>query len=205
MHPDFKGLGLATIKCFLFVSLLSFLYNRLGGSLDPILTAFLVNCVLAFCFLLFFSAHGAPFTWAPKRKRWFLVPLFFLLIILGLGIASSNELEPQDLSSFVLPVLLVPIVEEIVFRMGLWVILGKISDGSKLYLTAVSFAGLHASSSNLPLGPFLLGLISQWMLLRGAGLSTVTLLHMACNATIVIFLTLDPRWLDWLKIFYINP
>ncbi|MEI8025252.1 MAG: CPBP family intramembrane glutamic endopeptidase [Pseudomonadota bacterium] len=204
MPLESRSLGVATFKSFVFVILMAQIYSHIGGSGNPIVVPFLVNSLLALCVLLHFSSYGFPFSLLPKRRTWLFVPLFFLLGALVLGLLSSEKVQIPDLRAFILPVMLVPIVEEIIFRMGLWSFFGRIPPGAKLYLTAASFACLHTNGSQIPLGPFLLGLVSQWMLLQGAGLVTVILLHMASNATIVIFLTLDPRWLDWLRIFYIN-
>jgi hypothetical protein len=180
------------------------IYGQFSIPENSILVAFLVNVLIAFSLLLVFSSYGSPFSLFPQKTTWLLVPLLFLMGVTGLGLLSSESMQIPDLKEFVLPVVLVPIVEEIIFRMGLWSFLGRIPTGAKLYLTAASFACLHTNGSQIPLGPFLLGLAAQWMLLQGAGLMTVILLHMASNASIVIFLTLDPRWLDWLRIFYIN-
>ncbi len=204
MPLESRKLGVATFKCFVLVILLAQIYGQFRISENPILVAFLVNSLIAFSFLLYFSNYGTPFSFFPKKATWLFVPLLFLIGVTGLGLLSSERVQIPDLKAFILPVVLVPIVEEIIFRVGLWSFLGRIPTGAKLYLTAASFACLHTNGSQIPLGPFLLGLLAQWMLLRGAGLVTVILLHMACNATIVIFLTLDPRWLDWLRIFYIN-
>jgi len=204
MPLESRSLALATLKSLVFVFLMAQGYSYLGPAEKPFIAAFMVNSLIALCVLLMFSTYGSPFTFLPRRWAWFLVPFLLLLGAIGLGMVSSEKVQIPDLRAFVLPVVLVPIVEEIIFRMGLWRFLGGIHPGAKLYLTAVSFACLHTNGSQLPVGPFLLGVLSQWMLLRGAGLGAVILLHMASNATIVIFLALDSRWLDWLGIFYIN-
>lgn len=183
----------------------NFLYRALAASQDTALSAFVTNMLGAFCLLLIYARRPAPFRLLPEKSAWFLVPIIVLMISLCAGsLSSSGEWQSLELSPYLLSVVFVPIAEELVFRVGLWGWLGPVPNGTRIYLTSASFAILHTASSPWPIGPLLLGIINQVILLRGGGLITAILLHMACNATVVIFLALDPRWLDWLRVFYLH-
>jgi membrane protease YdiL (CAAX protease family) len=196
---------LAVLKSVLFVSVCNYLYRALAVSEDSALPAFVTNMLGAFCILLIYTRQPPPFRFLPERSAWFLVPILVLAISFCAGsLSSSGDWHSLELSPYILSVVFVPIAEELVFRVGLWGWLGGVPIGTRIYLTSASFAILHSASSPWPIGPLLLGIINQVILLRGGGVLTAILLHMACNATVVIFLALDPRWLDWLGVFYLH-
>ena len=196
---------LAVLKSIFFVSVCNYLYSALAVSQESALPAFVTNMLGAFCILLIYTRQPAPFRLLPERSAWLLVPILVLAISFCAGsLSSSGDWHSLDLSPYLLSVVFVPIAEELVFRVGLWGWLGGVPNGTRIYLTASSFAILHTASSPWPIGPLLLGVINQVILLRGGGVLTAILLHMACNATVVIFLALDPRWLDWLGVFYLH-
>ena len=196
---------LAVLKCLCFIFGCNFLYRLMPTSHDSIFSAFMINMLGAFCVLIVCAGRLAPFRFFPSHPKWLMVPTLILVVALSAGMMSSlGRGYSLHFSQYLLSVVLVPIAEEILFRVGLWGWLGPVSNGARIYLTSVSFAALHSASNSWPIGPFLLGVLSQVILLRGGGLLTAILLHMACNATVVIFLALDPRWLDWLSVFYLH-
>jgi membrane protease YdiL (CAAX protease family) len=111
-------------------------------------------------------------------------------------------------------VTLIPLVEEVVFRRGIGDFLrryGGVLWGS--YLSALVFSAIHASpdlphlvalSVGLPLGPFLLGASCEALVVVTGRLLPAILFHMACNASVLVFASLDARWLDWLSPLYLK-
>jgi membrane protease YdiL (CAAX protease family) len=169
------------------------------------------------------------FIWS--RKKFNKVPLleskgpilyyYPSLVILGLaaiaafstrmtyGIVHTRGISEQ----YFFWILWVPIVEEIVFR-------GMIGEKFRAsfgvlwgtWFSALVFALVHAKPTianlaalnvGVPIGPFLLGLAAEFLLIKSRSLWPAIALHAACNATPVIFKLIDHRWLKWLEVLYI--
>ncbi|MFW7382063.1 MAG: type II CAAX prenyl endopeptidase Rce1 family protein [Oligoflexus sp.] len=112
-----------------------------------------------------------------------------------------------------LVLLLIPIIEELVFRFGLGNllkrILGSFWGG---YFSILLFAWVHILASApselsnyliLPLGPLLLGLTCEVLWQRSQKILVPILLHIAANMTALIFHYGDPSWLTKLGSFYL--
>ena len=153
------------------------------------------------------------FTQRPVRMFF---PAFSVILCSMLLVLISRQLgQPtvrDDLATHVAWIVWIPIVEEIVFRLGIgawlrsW--LGEIWGG---WFGAVLFALIHASPTfenitkgplGLPIGPFLLGLMCEFLFAASGRLWPIVAFHAACNSTIVIFALGDDRWLDWLEFLY---
>ncbi len=108
----------------------------------------------------------------------------------------------------------VPLIEELIFRRGVGRLLKQRAGfWLGIYLASLIFALAHTGfpsggswteMSAPPLGPFLLSLACELLYWRSQSLLGPLLLHAACNATPLIFLLLDPRWLDWLQVLYMR-
>lgn len=107
-----------------------------------------------------------------------------------------------------------PILEEIIFRVGFGSYFRKIA-GNLLggYFSALLFSIMHSDptfqrflsgEAGVLLGPFLLGIICEYLFLKTGRLMPVVLFHMACNSTVVVFMLIDSRWLNWLRYLYIG-
>jgi len=122
---------------------------------------------------------------------------------------SAFSLTPLHLCA----IFWIPFVEEIVFRRGISPCLRYYSGpfwGS--YLTVLLFAGLHGNPTwahlrsgefGMPLGPLLLGAVSEGLYRMTRSLGSSIWLHMACNATAVLLPYGDlesVRWLRWLYV-----
>lgn len=106
----------------------------------------------------------------------------------------------------------IPVVEELTFRVGFGNFFRKrygIMLGA--YLSAILFAFVHtlpsvdkiaAGAIGIPLGPFFLAMANEFIVVSTGRLKPAILLHMACNASVPIFLYFDPRWLKWLSALY---
>jgi membrane protease YdiL (CAAX protease family) len=128
---------------------------------------------------------------------------------------SPNSVEKARIEYFQIAwILWIPVVEEIVFRVGVGNFfrkLGSISLGS--YFSAIVFALVHSSLSLknlfslnffLPLGPLLLGLIAEFLYLKSdKKVFPIIAFHASCNLSVVVFSMFDARWLTWLRLLYI--
>jgi membrane protease YdiL (CAAX protease family) len=109
-------------------------------------------------------------------------------------------------------ILWIPFVEELVFRAGIGAALQKYAPGIwGMWFSALIFAWVHTSPSlsgllagqmGLPLGPFFLGIICEYLRVAGGSLVPAIIFHMVCNSTVVAFTLVDPRWMDWLSWLY---
>lgn len=127
--------------------------------------------------------------------------------ILGGTVQAAPDWYPQ-----IAFILWVPVVEEIVFRAGFGEFFQKYAPGFwGIWFCALLFAWVHTLPSmgsilqgnvGLPLGPFLLGLICEYIRIIGRSLIPVILFHMVCNGTVVIFSLTDARWMNWLSPLY---
>lgn len=142
-----------------------------------------------------------------------------LVVALGAAIlaAASAALLPDPASQSGAPanlawILWVPVVEEVVFRGGVFAALRRFcATVWAAWFSAIIFALAHAGPTltrllsgdvGVPLGPFFLGLLTAALYARTGRLLPAVLLHAACNATPLIFAALDARWLDWLGFLY---
>ena len=207
--------------------------SSLGPKLDDILNATLWNLVIFLVLLIFFFkdirgwAYLLPKFKIRKSKMIFnfflkypaMVGVCYFTVILMLAastwfLTGSRQIAWElDYRAFVLTVILVPIVEELLFRGLVTNLFFKISGSSwAAYFSVLCFTALHGVGSPadvftlniaLPLGPLLLGAACELLRFFGFSLIAPVALHMAANATIFIFSVLDSRWLDWLSVFYI--
>ncbi|MBQ47330.1 MAG: hypothetical protein CMP10_07655 [Zetaproteobacteria bacterium] len=151
-----------------------------------------------------------------SNKFW-LVPLFLMLLTLMAAAASrffGNEPVFGELPDrILLYIVVVPVVEELVFRGGLSRILTKYyGDFWGRYASVVIFAWVHSMptlsdlvslNTGIPLGPILLGAICEYMVKKTGRITLSIVTHAVCNGTVLIFALLDERWLDWLGFLYI--
>lgn len=109
-------------------------------------------------------------------------------------------------------VIWVPIVEEALFRRYIgdfFRTIGSTIWGS--FFSVLIFSALHGTTItgawntwtfSLPPGPLLLGFLCEALLIKTGRLWPAIWLHAACNATAMIFLAVDDRWLQYLEFFY---
>lgn len=109
-------------------------------------------------------------------------------------------------------ILWIPLVEELVFRVGIGAALRRIGPVTwGIWFSALVFALAHSAPTfermiagqvGVPLGPFALALICEGLYLKTGRLLPIVALHAACNATPLVFGVIDARWLDWLGFLY---
>ena len=130
----------------------------------------------------------------------------FLLI---LGALKGIEIKGLPMGQLLLMVSIVPFFEEIVFRVGFGSYFRKIGGFlGGAYFSALLFAyahsmptieGLQAGIINIPLGPFLLGLICEYLFFTSKSILPGVSFHIACNTTAVLFY--QKEWFAYYKWF----
>jgi len=109
-------------------------------------------------------------------------------------------------------ILWVPVIEEALFRVGIGGIFRGIGGGwVGGYFSAMVFSLVHSQPTldrllamdvGLPLGPLFLGIICEWLWVKSRSFAVPVVFHAACNATVAVFISVDPRWLHWLRLLY---
>jgi len=143
------------------------------------------------------------------------LPALLVLVISVLLVLFKAEtpyrFEHFSLKSFA-TVLLVPVVEEVCYRLGLSRLFSSI--GGRIwggYFSALVFTTMHSLPSveriinqeiGFFFGPFLLALFCELIFGWSKQLFPAILLHMACNSTGVIFSMAGGYWLNFFRFFY---
>lgn len=146
--------------------------------------------------------------------------MVFLASLVSRSWSGSGSLSLAEGAPFVLQmppwsfVLWVPWVEETFYRVGVGGIYQRYFPGwLGIWFSSILFSLIHSPMSlgsimsgslSLPLGPFFLGILCgsayQWT----QNIWTPVAIHAVCNGTVMIFTWLDPRWLGWLQILYLE-
>lgn len=221
-----KAFAILTVFVLSIGLLLGHAYQGVANVISgpPWMAALLVHTVM--------SAGILVVVWRDSRLRPVLayppVPARFLpafywsipvVVLAGTALlATATRLGVPGATSAAVPsvqwawILVVPVAEEIVFRLGIGT--GFRRWGGPLWgawFSSILFAWVHTQPSweslwsgelGLPMGPFLLGLACEAMLVCGRSLYPVIFLHAACNGTVVVFSAIDARWLSWLGYLY---
>ncbi len=209
--PSLRDMTLSMLLIFAGGYALSLVYPWIGSLAQPSwLPIALLHSLIAF--ILMQRLPQVP----RKMGAWAYAPGIIILFGALLISLASRWLGPYaPPSSFrfdstqVAWILWIPIVEECVFRMGIGRFLrGRIGPLWGAYASAILFAIAHSEGPTLipaiPLGPLLLGLLCEAIDLRTGRITAAMAAHAACNASAWIFASIDPRWLDWLKDFYVR-
>jgi membrane protease YdiL (CAAX protease family) len=106
-----------------------------------------------------------------------------------------------------------PLIEETVFRAGIGSFFrGMGGPWLGGYLSATFFSLMHTTptlprllsgQAGFVLGPFLVGLACEYLFAKTGRFLPPFFFHLACNSTVLIFMVMDPRWLDWLSYLYL--
>lgn len=223
MNPGVGKILLALLLAFLLATALTEIY-RLTAMLSELSlweSAALVHTALSLIVLAGWRRWRLPKRESLTLGKYSLpVSCAFLpgiAVLIGAFFVSALTSRHYDLTVWTpevaLMVLWVPLVEELVFRVGLGGFfrrgLGVVLGG---YVSALLFALVHGlpgfaelfrGNLGLPLGPLLLGLANEALYVKSGRIAPIFFLHAACNGTAVVFRTFDPRWLDWLSWFYL--
>lgn len=207
-----KLLAAVVVSALSLSALYLFSQKQLGGTWQPIA---LTNGVLAVIIFLI-SSQKQVFGLSALKLRFFYPAIALIVGVLGLcglsrmfGGATTVASHP-DAWAFIV---IIPLVEEVVFRIGFGAFFRRYAGvlwGA--YFSALLFALVHVLPTpeklmtlqiGLPLGPFLLGLCTEWIYAKSSRLLPIYAFHAACNGTVFLFQHFDARWLDWLGLFYI--
>ena len=202
--------------------LLSEAYQVVGSVVSsPIVAALLLNSLLAACFLVYNrppipSLFNFCSEFVESRWIYFGIGIYFLCLCLVPMFSSAFGSIPDrvfETPHFFVTIILVPIVEEVVFRLAIGGWIRAMWEGlGGYYLSALFFGTIHATPTigrivegqvGVVLGPFLLALICEWLYYKTKSLLAPILFHGMCNGSVLIFMYTDPRWLDWLSFLYI--
>ncbi|WP_159455453.1 CPBP family intramembrane glutamic endopeptidase [Pseudobacteriovorax antillogorgiicola] len=169
--------------------------------------------------MIWFYQKGDREVFSVLGGRWFwwllaLSPALLAAIVAGLSGLNYNKSIAPSLHQLLISVFWVPLVEELMFRLGLTDLLKAKSPVLFAgYGSGIIFALMHTGFSwrhlvnlefGLPLGPLLLAWASSWLLWKTNRICFCVIFHASCNGTVAIFQYLDPRWLSWLNMLYIK-
>jgi len=170
--------------------------------------------------VLFFKTRGCHQEVVAKKNRRFVgyLPHIFILSTSMLLVILSRVFWPPALVSrisllTIASVLWIPFVEEFAYR-GYFGRYFRRYGGSFYggYFSAVFFALMHANlrwegvfqgEIWLPMGPFLLGLVNEFLWSRFASWWMIISFHIVCNMSVLIFSFFDSRWFYWLSYLFI--
>lgn len=147
---------------------------------------------------------------ATLQKIAWATPLIVLSIVLGIFFLSPSEVGDQrySLMDLAMLCLVIPIVEEVLFRSFItrWINTKLDSPALVLLTSATVFALAHASLPDLvvPIGPYLLGLVTAAIYLCTGNVLSSILLHAVCNASAILFAYYSPVWLERLNFLYLK-
>lgn len=219
--PETARLDVRNALLLIVVSLvaavsLAELYSRVPLTGPAWLRAAVVNSVLAAIVLVTLARAGrwrAEFaldSWKP----------YLPAAVIGLGsvaIALTSRLfipTSEGVEASVDPawIFWIPVVEELVFRVGILGALRRLGGPVwSIWFGAVIFAMAHggptlarlqAGTVGVPIGPLLLGVLAGALYVKTNRVLPVMALHAVCNATPLIFATFDGRWIEWLGFLY---
>jgi membrane protease YdiL (CAAX protease family) len=183
---------------------------------SPWLGAALVNTIVAAIVIAFRRKIPIPTAYHPGAPNLAYAPAGVVLIVIAVAGAVSRSFGGANAQGVELTqwawILWVPVVEEIVFRWGAGSLLKKMSNplwGS--YFSVLLFTFLHSNPTlqnlaslqvGFALGPLLLSMCCELILVYFGRISAAILFHMVCNFSVVMFSVLDSRWLKWLDFLY---
>lgn len=214
----------AVITLSAFLQVFYFLGSQVLGS--GWLAALGVNSVLCLFVLRFWhqkknprieELFGVKLGTSTSKQRAYIPSFIIIFGSIFLALVSQMIVhQPSEFSfrpEFLIFITIIPLVEECLFRRGIGVYLrDRFGFLVGTYFSALVFAVAHVqlfqsfaseSAIGVPLGPFLLGLACESIYAASGRFFAIVCLHAACNATPIIFSAIDPRWLDWLGVFYL--
>ncbi len=198
---------------FVIPIVLAHLYNVIP--LQTWLAAAIVNSVLSLLLLIVYRDKVAAWFFTRHSYLFYLPALaVFIFCVLAILVSSfySDPLRGTVSVPQYLWLLWIPIVEEIVFRLGIgsW-LRGWAGNFWGGYCAALCFALAHtlptwqrltAGEIGVPVGVLLLGVICEFLFVRSKSLMPCIVFHAACNASVPLFTYFDQRWFAWLSLLF---
>lgn len=189
------------------------IYKAIPGEGNKLYEIAVVNSILAAC--AFILVKPTPNDHKPRWFHWLpaLGTLGFVLAAMALSGLMGNRIPGTYAYQPLAVIIWIPLIEEVLFRRGFGTyIRSRIPGWLGLYVSALFFSIAHTLPAPqaiwengllVPVGPFVLGLICEWLYSRQQKLGPAIACHAAANASAVLFSLWDQRWLDWLQVFYI--
>ena len=218
-----KSLLKAIAVCVFALVILNACYGLTGELISPFWLGVVVSNILIALTVCIFNWNRVFAALSLRRLRFIgIVPGLFLLTgAFSLALITrlfSSELMPNEQFSLsyavILNITIIPVIEELIFRFYLTSVLRKfVSSLLAGYLGVIVFAAAHSlpvlSLKQLvlisaPVGPILLGGICELLFQRYKSLVYPIFFHACANLTFVVFNTIDARWLEWLRVLYLN-
>lgn len=197
---------------------LRYLYDFAACSINDLLWlgAAIVNSVLALTFY-FYLRRKNTLPQPTDQWRWLdFTPFGLLSICLVLTaiswLSGGSQTQSLAIESWAW-VLWVPLVEEVTFRVGFgYYFRKKLGSLWGSYFSLLLFCLAHSVVAyfasplmwftHISLGVLLLGACCEFLYFKRGKVSTIVLFHMAANFSVVMFKSIDSRWLDWLGLLY---
>ncbi len=221
-----SGVLKGSLLTIVLAALMAELYKNLGGwSPEAWLTAATLNSAFAIIVVVFWQLSKAG-NFDLLRLRlldsinfWWGAGPALVIAAASFVAVGASQLIGMPTSSGVFSgsslawVLWIPIIEEIVFR-GAFGSFFRTKFGllTGAWFSALLFALVHgqptlanilAGKVGVPLGPFLLALICEFLVYKTGRLWPAVAFHAACNSTPIIFGYFDDRWLKRLGMLYL--
>jgi len=187
--------------------------SRLVG--EAWLGAALVNSALALAVTFYYLRRRETNIFTLGRWQVYIPAAAVLggaMLLVAMSRALGGEVVASDPGTNLAWVLWVPVVEELVFRLGLGVWFHRFGAPIwAVWFQALTFSIVHtgptierllAGQAGLAVGPLLLALVCQMLLLYSGRIGPAIAFHVACNATVAVFTWGDTRWLEWLGFLY---
>jgi membrane protease YdiL (CAAX protease family) len=194
-------------------------------SLEKWLGALVLHACLAVAYLTWCQSAKSGESEAVRRPAIVSDSLLYLpsvAVVIGALVASAltrvflsngSSVDFAQLNFFdFCAVALIPAVEEIIYRRGFGGFFRKmLGPVWGWYFAVVFFSVVHSDTTldgwihgrvGVALGPLFLAVATQFLFFTFGRLGPVIALHMACNASAVIFKVIDDRWLGWLEQLY---
>ena len=172
---------------------------------------------LSFSVLLFRYCRKICLRNIPGRSWLWVAPsLFVLLGSLTLVTWKGEAVDgfQVDLNMLLTFVVLIPTVEELIYR---GILTPELQSNYGIfwgaYLSGIAFASLHTSFSldslswetlGVPIGPLLLAWICDWIYHKSEHILFPIVFHGVCNGTALIFQSMGPEWVSHLEFLYLT-
>ncbi|MEN9835961.1 MAG: Type prenyl endopeptidase Rce1-like [Pseudomonadota bacterium] len=208
----------ATVISVVLAITLGEIYQFTSTLITPAwLAAATVNSVLALATLIYLKARATGLLRSGPRIVY--APALAVLVgstLLAKLTAQDTlvDVDREKLWYFAASILWIPVIEELVFRGSVSQLLKqKVPPFWASWFSALIFTLVHGTPTlerilsgqlGFALGAFLLGICCEALVYFSGSLLPAVALHAACNATVMIFGVINPRWLDWLGPLYLK-
>ncbi len=181
-------------------------------SLDQLLVPLVIHIFLCVFFFFYFRDKKIFFLKKSKAIQFLSVysVLYFAFFVITARVSLKDiflNLRKIDTLLFFVTVLVVPSVEEYVYRFGVFELYKRVtSERVALVLTTLIFTLLHVQFSPFyfPVGVLLLAVISQYLYIYTGSILPSIIFHSLGNLSVYLFMATESRWFDILSVLYLK-